>query len=259
VNDRPSSADPNRRWSRRLLAWLAHLYTAIGLLLAAAMGVFIVDGGAEGFRRAFICMLVACLVDATDGSLARRLHVKEVLPHFDGSKLDDLIDFLTFTSLAARLAPSAHEANCCLRAGGQCVRFLSVPAKTVDGYLSLLSAGTSCVLPQCPRFTGPRPRASWCWPPDACPQLLRSSRRGHAQPLDKLFWARGWQCWCDPLALANRAAFATAAADYDRSLAVHRCSTSLLRAISWGITIRRWYCSRPSAGNGRLHSLAQPP
>src|SRR6476646_1858662 len=83
----------------RWLAWTAHAYTALGLVLAAGMAVAIVTGGREGFRFAFICMLVACLVDATDGTLARRLRVRELLPNFDGAKLDDLIDFLTFPAL----------------------------------------------------------------------------------------------------------------------------------------------------------------
>src|SRR6478672_4659410 len=85
------------------IAWLAHAYTGLGLVLAAVMGVCIVRGTASSFRLAFACMLVACLVDATDGSLARRLRVKEMLPNFDGAKLDDLIDFLTFTFLPLAL------------------------------------------------------------------------------------------------------------------------------------------------------------
>ena len=60
-------------------------------------------GGAESFRWAFFLMLAACLVDATDGSYARKLHVKDILPNFDGSKLDDIIDFLTFTFLPLAL------------------------------------------------------------------------------------------------------------------------------------------------------------
>src|SRR4029077_12023606 len=85
------------------LAWLGHLYTALGLLLAVAMFLCIAEGTAEAFRWAFASMLAACLVDSTDGTLARRLRVKERLPNFDGAKLDDLIDFLTFTSLPLAL------------------------------------------------------------------------------------------------------------------------------------------------------------
>jgi len=84
---------------RTLLAWLVHLYTAMGLVCAAGMAVLIVRGGDASFRGAFFLMMVATAVDATDGWLARRARVKEVLPDFDGSALDNLIDFHTYTSL----------------------------------------------------------------------------------------------------------------------------------------------------------------
>ena len=35
-------------------------------------------------------------IDCTDGTLARRVRVKEVLPQFDGSKLDDIVDYLNY-------------------------------------------------------------------------------------------------------------------------------------------------------------------
>jgi phosphatidylcholine synthase len=125
------------RWT---VAWLAHVYTALGLLLAAGMGVCIVRGGADHFRWAFVAMLVACLVDATDGTLARRLHVKERLPGFDGAKLDDLVDFLTFTSLPlaliwrAELVPPWCGAVLLFALVASAYGFCQVPAKTTDGY-----------------------------------------------------------------------------------------------------------------------------
>ena len=84
---------------RQAVAWLVHLYTAMGLVCAAGMAVLIVRGGDASFRGAFLLMMVATAVDATDGWLARRARVREVLPGFDGSALDNLIDFHTYTSL----------------------------------------------------------------------------------------------------------------------------------------------------------------
>ena len=84
---------------RKTLAWLVHLYTALGLVCAAGMAVLIVRGGDASFRWAFLLMMVATAVDATDGWLARRARVKEVLPGFDGAALDNLIDFQTYTTL----------------------------------------------------------------------------------------------------------------------------------------------------------------
>jgi phosphatidylcholine synthase len=125
---------------RRFVAWSAHLYTALGLVLAAGMAVCIARGGANDFRWAFTLMVIACLVDSTDGSLARRLHVKEVLPQFDGAKLDDLIDFLTFVSLPlalvwrAELLPAGAQWVLVFALVASAYGFCQIPAKTTDGY-----------------------------------------------------------------------------------------------------------------------------
>jgi phosphatidylcholine synthase len=84
---------------KKLFAWLAHLYTALGLLCAAGMAVLILRGGDASFRQAFFLMMLATAIDATDGWLARRAHVKETLPGFDGAALDNLIDFQTYTTM----------------------------------------------------------------------------------------------------------------------------------------------------------------
>ena len=131
------------RWRalwQRIAAWGVHLYTAIGLVLAARMAVLLVRGGAEAFRETFILMLVASLVDATDGTLARRVRVKEVLPGFDGRRLDDIIDFLTYTFLPliliwrAGLLPGGAEAWLLLPLLASAYGFCQVKAKTDDGY-----------------------------------------------------------------------------------------------------------------------------
>jgi phosphatidylcholine synthase len=85
--------------ARTLLAWGVHLYTALGLVIAAVVAVLVVRGDAGSMRSAFLLMLVATAIDASDGSLARAVHVKRVLPGFDGRRLDDIIDFHTYTSL----------------------------------------------------------------------------------------------------------------------------------------------------------------
>jgi len=84
---------------RKITAWLVHCYTALGLVAAAGMAVFIVRGDAGSFRWAIALMVVATFIDSTDGWLARRARVKETLPQFDGRRLDDIIDFQTYTSL----------------------------------------------------------------------------------------------------------------------------------------------------------------
>src|SRR5437588_694230 len=88
----PTSGGRRRR--QQLLAWCVHLYTALGLVAAAGIAVLVVQGGDASFLRAFVLMLAATVIDATDGALARAVQVKKVLPGFDGRRLDDLIDFL---------------------------------------------------------------------------------------------------------------------------------------------------------------------
>ena len=84
---------------KKFLAWCVHAYTALGLVAAGGIAVAIIDGQPASFRFAFLLMFVATLIDATDGTLARAVGVKKVLPGFDGRRLDDLIDFQTYTTL----------------------------------------------------------------------------------------------------------------------------------------------------------------
>lgn len=83
----------------KLLAWTVHAYTASGLVLAGLMAVLIVRGGEPDLRLALLLMWLATLIDATDGWLARRARTREALPSFDGRRLDDIVDFHTYTSL----------------------------------------------------------------------------------------------------------------------------------------------------------------
>jgi phosphatidylcholine synthase len=84
---------------RKILAWCVHGYTALGLVAAAGIAVLIVRGDPESFNLCITLMIVTLFIDTTDGWLARRARVKEVLPQFDGRRLDDIIDFQTYTSL----------------------------------------------------------------------------------------------------------------------------------------------------------------
>jgi phosphatidylcholine synthase len=83
-----------------LAAWAVHAYTASGALMGLAGVIAVVHGDA---RQAFIWMFVATLVDGTDGILSRRVNVKERTPAFDGARLDDIVDYLTFVFLPAFL------------------------------------------------------------------------------------------------------------------------------------------------------------
>ena len=125
---------------KKLFAWLVHLYTALGLVCAAGMAVLIVRGGDASFRGAFFLMMLATAIDATDGWLARRTRVKDVLPGFDGSALDNLIDFHTYTSLPllllwrADILPGHLAWLVLLPLLASAYGFSQVNAKTADGF-----------------------------------------------------------------------------------------------------------------------------
>jgi phosphatidylcholine synthase len=80
--------------TRLRLAGLAlHAYTASGTVLALLIVIAAIDGDAV---RALWLGLAALVIDGTDGMIARRLRVKETIPWFDGAKLDDIVDYLTY-------------------------------------------------------------------------------------------------------------------------------------------------------------------
>ena len=79
--------------NHKLAAWLIHLYTASG----GVIGMFALFAAAEGrIRVAFILLIVTNIIDSTDGILARRVRVRDVLPNFDGAMVDNVVDVLTF-------------------------------------------------------------------------------------------------------------------------------------------------------------------
>jgi len=125
---------------RIVLAWAVHAFTALGLVAAAAIAVLIVEGSGEAFYRAFWLMIAATAIDALDGPLARYARVREVLPGFDGRRLDDLIDFLNYTCLPllliwrAGLVPGSQSWWLLLPLLASIYGFSQVDAKTDDGF-----------------------------------------------------------------------------------------------------------------------------
>jgi phosphatidylcholine synthase len=86
--------------ARRILAWGVHGYTALGLPAAAGIAYLIIDRPIEkSFQWVFVLMLAAMFVDVTDGPMARAIRIRDVVPQFDGRRLDDLVDWLTYTCL----------------------------------------------------------------------------------------------------------------------------------------------------------------
>jgi phosphatidylcholine synthase len=124
----------------RCMGWCVHAYTALGLVAAGLIAVLLVEGGPDAFRWSFLLMAAATFVDSTDGYFARKVRIKEVVPGFDGRRLDDLVDFLNYTFLPllliwrAQLLPSGQEAWLFLPLLASAYGFCQVQAKTDDGF-----------------------------------------------------------------------------------------------------------------------------
>jgi phosphatidylcholine synthase len=117
------------------LAWLVHLYTAS----SAVFGVWaLVALFAGEFRLASYLLMLALVIDSTDGALARAVRVRERIPWFDGRRLDDICDFFTYVLvpacflIAADLLP--HPAWAAAPVVASCYGFSQDDAKTADHY-----------------------------------------------------------------------------------------------------------------------------
>src|SRR5205085_205485 len=79
-------------------AFAVHIFTAAGAALALAALVYAVRGQ---WAAMFLCLGVALIVDGVDGTIARQLKVKELLPRWSGDVLDLVVDFVTYVFVPA--------------------------------------------------------------------------------------------------------------------------------------------------------------
>jgi len=117
-----------------IFAWLVHLYTASGAVISAwaILAIFRHD-----YRAAWLLITATIVIDSTDGVLARAARVKEVLPNFDGRKLDDIVDYIGWVLVPILLLVEADllplwVAAAPLLASGY--GFAQAEAKTEDNY-----------------------------------------------------------------------------------------------------------------------------
>jgi phosphatidylcholine synthase len=122
-----------------LAGLLLHLYTAGGSVLALLIVLAAIDGRIE---TALWIALIALVVDGTDGMVARYLRVSETIPWFDGARLDDIVDYLTYAFAPMVLlwtgnylpdgAGGVVVASLALLAS--CYQFCRTDAKTADHF-----------------------------------------------------------------------------------------------------------------------------
>jgi phosphatidylcholine synthase len=82
------------------LAWLVHLFTASGVVIAFLALAAVIE---DEYRTALIWLVIGLAIDGVDGTLARWARVKERAPRIDGDTLDLIIDYLTYVFVPAVL------------------------------------------------------------------------------------------------------------------------------------------------------------
>jgi len=129
-------------WSpaRRAAAWGVHALTASSAPAGVAAILATIDGNS---RTAFLWMAYTIAIDGVDGTLARAVRVKDVLPFVDGARLDDIVDYFTYvivpmvfvvvTGMVPAPVALPIVAAVCLASG---YGFAQTAAKTADHYFT---------------------------------------------------------------------------------------------------------------------------
>ncbi|AHE67073.1 phosphatidylserine synthase [Legionella oakridgensis ATCC 33761 = DSM 21215] len=76
-----------------LLAWAVHIFTASAVFIGLLSLIKIYQ---HEYVVALWLMAITVVIDSVDGSLARLVNVKKVLPKIDGTLLDNMVDYLNY-------------------------------------------------------------------------------------------------------------------------------------------------------------------
>jgi phosphatidylcholine synthase len=125
---------------RTVAAWSVHLLTASSAP-AGVLAVLASQRGDAATSMGWMAYTVA--IDAVDGTLARAVGVKQVLPFFDGTRLDDVVDYFTYVIVPAlfllhlHLLPAAAAVPIALLPVlASAYGFCRTDAKTADHYFT---------------------------------------------------------------------------------------------------------------------------
>ena len=121
-----------------LKAWLVHIFTALGGIFAL-LGIYYIHMNL--WINAFWMLSICLFIDSIDGTLARKFHVKSIIPQIDGALLDNLIDYVAyviapaFFILAKGMLPDGlHFACVSLLIIASSYQFTQKDAKTTDNF-----------------------------------------------------------------------------------------------------------------------------
>lgn len=91
--------------AQKAKAWGVHIFTASGVIFAL---LAIISISKHEFVLSMFWLIIAFIIDALDGTFARRYNVKEVLPNMSGKNIDFVIDFATYAIIPAYLIYEAY-------------------------------------------------------------------------------------------------------------------------------------------------------
>lgn len=83
---------------QKLAAWAVHAFTLSGFICATFALLALVE---KNISLMWLWLGIALVIDAIDGTLARKAQVKKVIPWFDGGIVDIVVDYLTWTFIPA--------------------------------------------------------------------------------------------------------------------------------------------------------------
>lgn len=122
-----------------LTAWAVHAFTASAAFIGVLTIAMIYQ---HDYINAIWLMALAVVVDAVDGSLARWVKVKDVLPSIDGTLLDNIVDYLNyvitpcvFLYVKPNMLPESHSILIiCAITITSAYQFCQADAKTPDHF-----------------------------------------------------------------------------------------------------------------------------
>lgn len=88
-----TNSEPSYNPLHRLAAWSVHALTAS----TAVIGIYTLIAIYQGHNILALCLMGAAIViDAVDGTFARLVQIKSVIPNVDGALLDNIVDYLNY-------------------------------------------------------------------------------------------------------------------------------------------------------------------
>ena len=125
---------------KKIQSWAVHLFTALGALAGflSLEAVF-----SNNIAASFLWLAVAFFIDGIDGTLARKVSVKENLPQIDGTILDNVVDYLNYVFIPAFIiywfdlvAPEFKLFTVAMILIASCYTFSNLHLKTEDNFFN---------------------------------------------------------------------------------------------------------------------------